>query len=127
MSGKDNFLLYVKICERAESLGICKSSRHSAIMDVESADEHFNMRLQEWIEADDFNFAHDFVGIQNNIVRDKFPSTEFDCFVPRFAEARQLQKSISKKMVNKGYLKKWPLFMKQVLTFTFQCDIIKLQ
>lgn len=85
MSEKERFLLYVKICERAEKLNVSKLSRHSAIMDVESADKHFNIRLQDWLETDDFNFAHDFVGIQNNIVRSEFPSKDFGFFVPRFS------------------------------------------
>lgn len=33
-----------------------------------------------------FNFAHDFYGIVNNINREKgFPATDFGFFVPRFA------------------------------------------
>ena len=56
------------------------------MMDIESADKKFNMRLDEWLNADDFNFAHDFYGIVNNINREKgFPATDFGFFVPRFA------------------------------------------
>lgn len=55
------------------------------MMDIESADKKFNMRLDEWLNADDFNFAHDFYGIVNNINREKgFPATDFGFFVPRF-------------------------------------------
>ena len=42
-------------------------------MDIESADKKFNMRLDDWLQADDFNFAHDYCGIQNNIKRGEFP------------------------------------------------------
>jgi hypothetical protein len=51
----------------------------------ESADKKFNMRLDDWLQADDFNFAHDYCGIQNNIKRGEFPATDFGFFLPRFA------------------------------------------
>lgn len=61
-------------------------NRYRKVMDIESADKKFNMRLDEWLNADDFNFAHDFYGIVNNINREKgFPATDFGFFVPRFA------------------------------------------
>lgn len=52
-------------------------------MDVNLAADHFNMKLNEWAEADDFNFAHDFVGIQNHI--DRITKTFDNRFLPRFA------------------------------------------
>lgn len=78
---------YNAIIERAEKLDILpeKSDKLSILMDLESADKHFNLRLEEFLNADDFNFAHDFSGIVNNIVRNEYPSKEFNCFVPRFA------------------------------------------
>lgn len=79
--------MYVKICERAEQIGICNSDRVGALMDIESADRAFNLRLDEWLAADAFDFAHDFCGIQGNIVRGKFPAVSFGLFVPRFASA----------------------------------------
>ena len=54
-------------------------------MDRDSADQKFNLRLDKFLEADNFNFAHDFIGIQENIVRESFPATDFGYFVPRFA------------------------------------------
>ena len=51
---------------------------------LESADEYFNMRLEDWLNADNFNFAHDVVGIVQNADRTKFPA-EFSRFLPRFA------------------------------------------
>lgn len=83
---QNRFLKYVEICERAEKLGICNRDRMESLMDIESADRKFHLRLEEWLKADDFNFTHDFNGIQNNIVRDSFPATDFNLFVPRFAE-----------------------------------------
>jgi hypothetical protein len=66
-------------------MGIYNGERSTLLMDIESADNAFNMRLEDWLKADNFNFAHDVVGIVNNIDRSKFPATEFHLFVPRFA------------------------------------------
>lgn len=77
---------YEKIYSRAHSLGLTDSDdKISVLMDIESADRKFNLRLDDWIAADNFNFIHDFCGIRNCIVRDKFPATKFGLFVPRFA------------------------------------------
>lgn len=86
MKTKEKFMMYVKIAQRAEGMGIYNGERHTLLMDIESADNAFNMRLEDWLNADDFNFAHDIVGIVNNIDRSKFPATEFHRFLPRFAE-----------------------------------------
>lgn len=75
---------YVKICERAEKQGY-NGERISLIMDIESADNVFNLRLVDWLSADNANFAHDINGIVNNIVRENFPATDFGLFVPRFS------------------------------------------
>ena len=40
------------------------------------------MRLQEWLEADDFNFIHDVVGIERHLDRQNFVLK--DGFSPRF-------------------------------------------
>lgn len=88
MTHKEKMQKYVDICVRAEKMGLVQHEdfdRLSHIMDIESADLKFNLRLQEWLEADDFNFAHDFIGIHKNIVREGFPATDFGLFVPRFA------------------------------------------
>lgn len=77
---------YNKIIRRAIEEGIEVKSIMTAMMDVESADMKFNMKLDEWLKADDFNFAHDFIGIQRNINRGSgYPATDFNGFVPRFA------------------------------------------
>ena len=82
---KERYLKYVKICERAERMKIDTGDRMGALMDIESADKKFNMRLDDWLQADDFNFTHDYCGIQNNIKRGEFPATDFGFFLPRFA------------------------------------------
>ena len=63
-----------KIVERADKLNLLCDDRISLMMDL---------RLNELLEADDFNFSHDICGIQNNI--DRTTKTFMNCFVPRFA------------------------------------------
>ena len=83
---KERTRKYIEIIDRATKIGIPVHDRLSALMDIESADNKFNMRMDEWLEADDFNFAHDFVGIRENIDRSTgFPAKDFGLFVPRFA------------------------------------------
>ncbi len=82
---KERYELYVKIAERAEKEGLYKGDRADLLMDIESADLKFNLRLDDWLKADKFNFAHDFYGIIDCIVRNNFPATDFGIFVPRFA------------------------------------------
>lgn len=76
---------YGSICARAKAMGIMQGDVIGALMDIESADRRFNLRLDKFLEADNFNFAHDFIGIQNNIIREHFPATDFGYFIPRFA------------------------------------------
>ena len=57
-------------------------------MDIESADRKFNIRLDEWLQADLFNFTHDFYGIIDHIARDQFPATNFEGFIPRLASKK---------------------------------------
>lgn len=66
---------YADVMVRATVMGLMKPDEDvDRMMDIESADKKFNMRLDEWLNADDFNFAHDFYGIVNNINREKgFP------------------------------------------------------
>lgn len=78
------YSLYAEICERAEKLGV-NVNRMTLMMDLESADKKFDLLLEDMLNADDFNFMHDIVGIENNIRRDAFPATDFGFFIPRFA------------------------------------------
>ena len=82
MTAREKNLMYLKIVERAEKLGINQISRLTGIMDIEFADKKFNLRLLDFLTADDINFTHDYTGIQNNIDRS---TKEFGFFVPRFA------------------------------------------
>ena len=92
---KERIEMYAKICQRAEKIGFSSGeSRIGALMDIESADIKFNLRLDDWLNADDFNFAHDYCGIKNCIVRSEFPAKDFGLFVPRFAGAEKAPKTV---------------------------------
>lgn len=84
---KERHLKYAAIMVRATVLGLMQESEAvDRMMDIESADRKFNLRLDDWLAADNFNFAHDFIGIRDNINRGNgFPATDFGFFVPRFA------------------------------------------
>lgn len=83
MLDKEKVELTIKIVNRAENLGLMQSDRITALLDLEKATEHFNLRLEDMLNADDFNFAHDFVQIQNDI--DRATGKFSNRFVPRFA------------------------------------------
>lgn len=55
----------------------------SARMDLARAHYLFNLRLDEWAAADDFNFGHDWFGIGRHLNRET--GEMGGCFVPRFA------------------------------------------
>ena len=52
-------------------------------MDIMNADDQFNLDFEDWLTADDENFAHDFIGIQTHMNRETMRCENF--FVPRFA------------------------------------------
>lgn len=81
---KERFNLIIKIVERADKMNLMMFDRMSLIMDLEIADNEYNLRLKDLLIADNFNFGHDIVGIQNNIDRNNSKMTEY--FIPRFAE-----------------------------------------
>lgn len=85
MKTKEKFMMYIKIAQRAEGMSLYHGERSTFLMDLESADNVFNLRLEDLLNADDLNFAHDVVGIVNNINRAEFPATDFGLFVPRYA------------------------------------------
>lgn len=73
----------VKIVKRADFLGLIQIGPFTAMMDIGCAHQHFNLDLPSFLAAKDFDFIHDFCGIQNNIDREK--ATFDSYFVPRFA------------------------------------------
>ena len=83
MLNKQQYETIMEIIKRAEMLGIVQGDRITALMDMEKATKKFNLRLVDMLNADNFNFVHDFVQIQNDINRQ---TGEFSGrFVPRFA------------------------------------------
>lgn len=79
--------LYDKIVGRAENMMGVKYvdvSRLSLLMDIELADQKFHLCLQDWLEADEENFVHDYNGIHNHI--DRQTKTFDKHFIPRFAK-----------------------------------------
>lgn len=80
---KDEMLTIVEIAKRAEEKGLLMFDRMSLIMDIQAAHEQFKMKLDEWLKADDLDFSHDIVGIQQNINRETKQIE--NCFLPRYA------------------------------------------
>lgn len=83
MFDKSRFMMYVKLAQRAEGMGIYNGERITLLMDIENADKVFNLKLDELLNADDGNFTHDIIGIIANIDRNN--PTDFNFFVPRYA------------------------------------------
>ena len=76
-----------KIVDRAQDMGLYEDNRITAYLDVQNATKHFNMRLKDWLEADDFNFVHDIVGIYKaiNLIAHPVDFSNDPWFLPRFA------------------------------------------
>lgn len=84
---KERFEKIIKIIEKAEAMGIGQGDRITRILDIENADKQFNLDLDDWLNADNLDFAHDFIGIQNHMNRETGLCEDF--FVPRFAYAER--------------------------------------
>ncbi len=80
---KEKYDLYLAIVKRAQAMGIAQGEQLCQMMDVDAADTQHHLRLADWLAADDFNFAHDFCGIQNTMNRKTGKTEGF--FLPRFA------------------------------------------
>lgn len=83
MNREQEYDLIFKIVVRAQKMGITIGDHITQMMDVDHANKQFNLRLEELLQADDFNFAHDFCGIQRHI--DRSTGLVGDFFIPRFA------------------------------------------
>lgn len=83
MLNKEQTALAMEIVNRAKKLGLMQSDKTTTLIDMEKATEHFNLRLADMLNADVFNFAHDFIQIQNDINRTT--GSFSGRFVPRFA------------------------------------------
>lgn len=76
-------VLVDRIVERAVFL-VPALTTGSVLMDIQATIMGgCRMRLDDWLAADDYNFAHDIVGINRHLNRRTFQLE--DCFVPRFA------------------------------------------
>ena len=84
---KEKYDLYLAIVKRAQAMGIAQGDQLCQMMDVEAADRQHHLRLEDWLNADSFNFAHDFTGIQNTMNRHTGVTEGF--FLPRFARPRR--------------------------------------
>ena len=82
VSRVDDMRIISEITKRAEKVNLLAFDRLSLMMDIECAHKEFNLRLNDLLNADEFNFAHDIIGIQNNIDRKNVKMA--NCFVPRF-------------------------------------------
>jgi len=79
----EDIRLINKIVDRADEMNLLDYDKLSLNMDLTLANDTFNLRLEEFLNADKFNFVHDIMGIQRNIDRKK---REFDgIFVPRYS------------------------------------------
>lgn len=83
MARTQEYDLIFKIVVRAHKMGIAVGDCITQMMDVDHAHKQFNLRLEDWLNADDFNFAHDFCGIQRHI--DRSTGSVGGFFLPRFA------------------------------------------
>ena len=90
MTPKERFQKEIQICERAEHLGITVGKRISYLLDVGYAIDAFHMDVDGWLEANNEEFAHDFIGICKHIDRESISEGHkaeprcFGEFVPRF-------------------------------------------
>ena len=75
----DRYINMVSVLNRAN-----KRDKQDVEIDITACHITFcKLDLQKLLNADDFNFAHDTVGIRNNIDRDT--GKLLNCFVPRTA------------------------------------------
>lgn len=79
----EEFALITEIVERAKEKDLLASDKLSLTMDLDCVSEKYNLDLQALLKADDFNFAHDVVGIQNHLNRRTRELEDF--FLPRYA------------------------------------------
>lgn len=59
----------------------------SIMMDVQAVHDKYGLDLDSLLKADDFNFFHDIVGINNNLDRETKSLT--NCFLPRFCKGKE--------------------------------------
>ena len=92
MINKNTNSIKAQILDRAEN-SMARICRLTLFMDLDFAEQAFNIDFEKLLAFDNFNFAHDIIGIQNSIDRKKStyvtkpPTAVFDNrFVPRSAK-----------------------------------------
>lgn len=81
---REDKLTIFGIVKRADEMGLLLFDRLSLAMDIESIHKDSELRLNDLLHADDLNFTHDIMGIQNNTNRETGRLENF--FLPRFAK-----------------------------------------
>ena len=61
------------------------NNRIAAFTDICAGVGNWHMDLYEWLNADDYDFLHDCVGIYQHINRTTTPASLYGAFVPKFA------------------------------------------
>ena len=77
-------LTIIEIVTRAEKMDLLMFDRLSLIMDIENVHAEIGLKLNDLLNADDLNFAHDIVGIQQNF--DRQSNKLQNHFLPRYAK-----------------------------------------
>lgn len=90
MNDKEKFEIIGKIIERADKMGLLMFDRLTLLMDIDNVNEKIPLSLEEMLNADNHNFTHDIMGIQNNFNRRRMKLE--NCFLPRFADTEKLEK-----------------------------------
>ncbi len=83
MNRNQEFDLIFQIVIRAQKMGIPIGDHVTQMMDIDHAHKQFALRLEDWLNANNFDFAHDFCGIQRHMNRTTGKVEGF--FLPRFA------------------------------------------
>jgi hypothetical protein len=82
MERKEEMNLMFSIAKRAEEMNLMIFDRMSLVMDLDNTHKDCGLRLNDLLNADDINFVHDIMGIQNNM--DRKTGKLVNCFLPRF-------------------------------------------
>lgn len=82
---KEKIMTMFAIAKRAEELGALRTDRISLKMDLEIFDNEVGLKLDELLNANEFDFVHDIVGIQNHVDRQNMTLLD-NQFLPRYAQ-----------------------------------------
>ena len=87
-TNKEDTDLVVKIARRAIAMAEEKNNQYeqiTAVMDITDCQNNgAPLKLQELLDADSFNFAHDVFGIRRHI--DRHTGHLQNCFLPRYSK-----------------------------------------